>query len=217
MAPVVREIVHASAQLVDGAVERTRDLAQLVVAVPGGRAREVAGGVAARHARRWLRRDGLWAPRRARRTSAATGSDAGDAGQDEPQHGALLLGDLGQRQRQPHKRDRRMVDPDDGVQRVVVRRRAVAPDQHFRLRTRRPAPPGAARGSPWPPGAAPSSAESPSTRPSVGDQRHAYARELPHPVGFVVELLGRECRDCGSAARRPAACRPRASPRCVPP
>ena len=49
MAPVVREVVDAPAQLVDRAVERARHLAQLVVAVPGGRAREVAGGVAARH------------------------------------------------------------------------------------------------------------------------------------------------------------------------
>ncbi len=45
--------------------------------------------------------------------------------------------------------------------------------------------------------AAPSSVESPNTRPSVGDQRHPDACETAHPVGFLVELIGRQAGVAG--------------------
>jgi hypothetical protein len=75
MAPVVREVVDAPAQFVDRAVQRARHLAQLVVAVPGGRAREVSGGVTARYSgNRSTRRPMLAETSHAQ--IAATGSDA---------------------------------------------------------------------------------------------------------------------------------------------
>ncbi len=150
MAPVVREVVDAPAQLVDCAVERARHLAQLVVAVAGGRPREVAGGVAARHrgdgfdATAERRRDEPGANRRHRQRRR-------DAGEDEPAARPAAA------RRPPSAAatgaQTRWSDGRCGRRHTACRSPSscCSAGSAPRAARARPESPGAARGSPWPP------------------------------------------------------------------
>ena len=127
---------------------------------------------------------------------AATGSDAATPARVSHSTVRCCSATSVKRQRQAHKRDGRMVDVDDGVQRVVVRRGAVAPDQHFRprargLNLRAPAVVLHGRQRRAVLGGI---AQHPAV---VGDQRHPDARETAHPVGFLIELIGRQAGVAG--------------------
>ena len=101
MPAVVRELVHAPAQLLHGAVQRAGDLAQLVlaVAVP----ERVRSPVAYRRATSAIDDTraaiGAVTAQDSRRRNRQRRQHAGEA---EEQNIAPLLGDPGQGQRQPH-------------------------------------------------------------------------------------------------------------------
>ncbi len=187
---IVRELEDPPAKLLRGGVERPRHFAELIVAVAVRGARQVAAGVAARD-----RGDSLDATAERRRDEPGDQRRHGHRRQhpcpDEPEHGALLIRDLGQRQGQADVGDGGMVDADDRVEGVVVGGRAVAPEHHLA--------PGACRLDLGPlrvvlhgrqPGAVLGRVAQHAT--VRRDQRHAHLCQRAHPVGFLVERFDRE-------------------------